>query len=409
MAGKATGEQLGEILIRKGLISAEQLDQAVQCQVIFGGRLGTNLLELGHLGEEELSKALGQKCRVPAVPRQELEEIPSRVIALVPPELARRCQAVPLRLVGHVLHTAMLDPADPAPLKVLASATGKAIGPAVALEVYLRWALDRYYGIKREARFINLERTLALSREMAAHPVPSGLSFGAPATLGARVPTPAPVKPLGPGDTFWAGSQNIPLLAVDPLLPDPQSITQMESAPKSLDDFWERVGRTSHPHHLLPMVFRQLEQARDRDAIAEIILDFGRRTLPRVALFFIKAGLVFGWEGRGERLSREQVSGIMIPLDRPSLFRTVVETAAVSLGPVPDSPFNRRFLAAIGNPASAVAVLIPVSLAERVVTILYGDMGWSNLPVPDLADLHAVLAEAQKAFSRLIVQSRAGS
>jgi hypothetical protein len=403
MPGKVQGERLGDLLIRKGLISAEQLDQAVQCQVIFGGRLGTNLLELGHLGEEELSEALGQKCRVPAVPREELEEIPSRVIALVPPELARRCQAVPLRLVGHVLHTAMLDPADPAPLKVLASATGKAIGPAVALEVYLRWALDRYYGIKREARFINLERTLALSREMAAQPVPSGLSFGA------RLTPAAQAKPLGPGDTFWAGSQNIPLFAVDPLLPDPQSITQMEGAPKSLDDFWERVGRTSHPHHLLPMVFRQLEQARDRDAIAEIILDFGQRILPRVALFFIKAGLVFGWDGRGERLSREQVSGIMIPLDRPSLFRTVVETAAVSLGPVPDSPFNRRFLAAIGNPRSAVAVLIPVSLAERVVTILYGDMGWSNLPVPDLTDLHAVLAEAQKAFSRLIVQSRAGS
>jgi len=395
MPGKEQGERLGEILIRKGTITAKQLDQAVQCQVIFGARLGTNLLELGHLTEEELNDVLGQKCQVPAVRREELEEIPPKVIELVSRELAQRYQAVPWRLAGQELQTAMLDPADSAAVKVLASATGKVIKPAVAIEVYLRWALDRYYAIKREARFINLERTLALTREQQA-------DRSAP-------PRATPVKPLGPGDTFWAGSQNIPLFAVDPLLPDPQSITQIEGAPKSLDDFWERVGRTSHPHHLLPKVFRQLQQAKDRDQVAGIILDFGQRILPRVALFFIKAGLVFGWDGRGERLSREQVSGIMLPLDRPSIFRTVVETGAVSLGPVPDTPFNRRFLFAIGNPLAAVAVLIPVALAERVVTILYGDMGWTNLPAPDLADLHAVLAEAQKAFERLIALSRAGS
>ena len=67
MAGKVTGERLGEILVRKGLIRAEQLDQAVQCQVIFGGRLGTNLLELGHVQEDELNEVLAQKCQVPAV------------------------------------------------------------------------------------------------------------------------------------------------------------------------------------------------------------------------------------------------------------------------------------------------------------------------------------------------------
>jgi hypothetical protein len=399
MAGKVLGERLGEILIRKGLISSDQLDQAVQCQVIFGGRLGTNLLELGHLREEDLSRELAQKCQAPAVRREELEDIPPKVIALVSRELAQRYQAVPLRLAGPQLHLAMLDPTDPAALKALASATGKAIKPAVALEAYLRRALDRYYAIKREARFINLEWTLALSRELAAQAPPAGAPGGAP----------PPVKPLGPGDTFWGGSRNIPLFAVDPLLPDPQSITQMEGAPKSLDDFWERVGRTSHPHLLLPKVFRQLQQAQDRDQIAEIILEFGQRILPRVALFFIKAGLVFGWDGRGERLTSGQVSGIMLPLDRPSIFRTVVETGAVSLGPVPDTPFNTRFLFAIANPRPAVAVLIPVTLAGRVVTILYGDMGWGDRPVPDLADLNAVMAEAQKAFSRLIALRKDGA
>jgi len=149
MAGKVPGERLGDVLIRKGLITSDQLDQAVQCQVIFGGRLGTNLLELGHLQEEQLSEALSQKCQVPAVPREELEEIPSRVIELISRELAGLYSAVPMRLVGQDLHTAMLDPLDPAAVQTLGSNTGKIIRPAIALEVYLRWALDRYYGIKR--------------------------------------------------------------------------------------------------------------------------------------------------------------------------------------------------------------------------------------------------------------------
>jgi len=396
MAGKAAGERLGDILIRKGLITPDQLDQAVQCQVIFGGRLGTNLLELGHLREAELNEILAQKCRVSAVRKEELEDVPPRVIQLVSREMAGRYLAVPVRLVGSNLYTAMLDPNDSAAVKLLASATGKAIQPGIALEVYLRWALDRYYGIKREARFINLERTLALRREIEADPA-------------RRAALRTPVKPLGPGDTFWAGSQTIPFFPMEPLLPDPQSITAMEGAPKSLADFWERVGRTSHPHHLLPRVFRQLQEAKSRDQIAQIILDLGQRVLPRVALFFIKEGMVFGWDARGERLGREHVSGIMIPLNRPSIFRTVVETGAFFLGPVPDAPFNRRFLSAMGNLKPPAILLIPIVLAGRVVSILYGDMGSSQEPLPDFADLQAALMEAQQAFQKLIVESKAGS
>lgn len=393
MAGKVSGERLGELLIRKGLLTREQMEQAVQCQVIFGGRLGTNLLELGHVGEAELNEALAQKCGVPAVRREELEDIPPPVIQLLSRESAERCQAVPVRLAGTNLYTAMLDPDDSALLNTLSTTTGKTIQPGVALEVYLRWALDRYYGIRREARFINLERTLTRRREIEADPA-------------RRADLQSAAKPLGPGDTFWAGSQTIPFFPMEPLLPDPQSITAMEGAPKSLEDFWERVGRTSHPHHLLPRVFRQLQAADSRDRIAQIILDFGERLLPRIALFFIKEGMVFGWDARGERLSRGQVSGIMIPLDRPSVFRTVVETGAFFLGPVPDTPFNRRLLSALGNFNPPAVLLLPMLLAERVVAILYGDMGPGAKPLPDFADLQAVLVEAQRAFQKLILASK---
>jgi hypothetical protein len=48
-------ERLGELLIKKGKLTQAQLDQAVQCQILFAGKLGTVLLELGYIGEKDLA------------------------------------------------------------------------------------------------------------------------------------------------------------------------------------------------------------------------------------------------------------------------------------------------------------------------------------------------------------------
>ncbi|HXX54112.1 MAG TPA: hypothetical protein VEI28_06030, partial [Thermodesulfovibrionales bacterium] len=59
--------KLGEALVEAGLITRQQLEAALQRQVQFGGRIGTNLVELQVLGEEELTKFLGRYFKIPAV------------------------------------------------------------------------------------------------------------------------------------------------------------------------------------------------------------------------------------------------------------------------------------------------------------------------------------------------------
>ena len=59
-------EKLGRILVAKGLITEEQLEEALKVQVIYGGRIGTNLVELGHLDLTTLANALAEQTRFPA-------------------------------------------------------------------------------------------------------------------------------------------------------------------------------------------------------------------------------------------------------------------------------------------------------------------------------------------------------
>jgi len=77
-------ERLGELLIKKGKITQHQLDQAVQCQILFSGKLGTVLLELGYIGEKELAEALSERYRVESVALEELKEIPPEVVKSIP-------------------------------------------------------------------------------------------------------------------------------------------------------------------------------------------------------------------------------------------------------------------------------------------------------------------------------------
>jgi hypothetical protein len=57
--------RLGELLLEEKLISREQLEEALETQVVHGGRLGTNLVELGFLKEVDLARVLGRLHNLP--------------------------------------------------------------------------------------------------------------------------------------------------------------------------------------------------------------------------------------------------------------------------------------------------------------------------------------------------------
>jgi len=161
--------KLGEILVNRGLVTSEQVEDALFSQRQFGGRLGTNLIEMGAITEEDLARCLSEQLNVPYVRSEALAAIPKEVIARLPRKLAEKYRIVPLRYQANEVHLCMADPQNFAKLDELRFALNGQLRPYVATEVSMNFALERYYGIRREVRLRDLSGGV---RELAT-PSPS--------------------------------------------------------------------------------------------------------------------------------------------------------------------------------------------------------------------------------------------
>lgn len=158
--------KLGEALVKEGLITKKQLDEALQRQVMFGGRIGTNLVELRILGEDELTKFLSKYFRIPPVSPEMITSIDEEVIGSISGEIVDKYKILPFRKDRNRLHTAMLNPKDIREIDELRFITGFDIIPYVITEVRLLYAIEKYYGIKKALRYISLADRLEPEAEV---------------------------------------------------------------------------------------------------------------------------------------------------------------------------------------------------------------------------------------------------
>lgn len=149
--------KLGEALIKEALITRPQLEQALKRQVQFGGRIGTNIVELRFLEEDELLQFLSRYFRLPAIPPENMNSVPEDVINAVSRELVDKYKILPFRKERNRMHTALLNPKDVKEINDLCFVTGFDIIPYVITELRMVYALEKYYGIKRDIRYVSLQ------------------------------------------------------------------------------------------------------------------------------------------------------------------------------------------------------------------------------------------------------------
>ena len=137
--------RLGELLVRGGLISEEQLQEALVSQREHGGRLGTNLISLGHIKDHTLVDFLSQHFGVPSVDLGQIE-IDERVIQIIPADVARKYTILPVSKAGAKVTIAMIDPTNVFAMDDIKFMTGYDVEPVVSSEPSLRAAIDKYYG-----------------------------------------------------------------------------------------------------------------------------------------------------------------------------------------------------------------------------------------------------------------------
>src|SRR5215210_7917991 len=124
-------ERIGELLVREGLISTEQLTKALQEARASQTRVGYQLVKLGFVQETELTKMLARQYRMPAVDLTRFEVDP-KIIRLVPAEMATKSVVLPLKREGRTLTVAMDDPTDLGLLEDLKFITRFDLFPVIA-------------------------------------------------------------------------------------------------------------------------------------------------------------------------------------------------------------------------------------------------------------------------------------
>ena len=138
-------QRLGDLLVKEKIITPEQLEQATKVQKEQNCRLGSALVKLGFLTDEDVTNFLSRQYGVPAINLSYFEIDPA-VVKLIPFETAKRYQILPLSRVGASLTIAMVDPTNVFAMDDIKFMTGFNIEPVVASESSILAGIEKAYG-----------------------------------------------------------------------------------------------------------------------------------------------------------------------------------------------------------------------------------------------------------------------
>jgi Type II secretion system (T2SS), protein E, N-terminal domain len=394
--------RIGETLIRAGHLAQEGLEEALDWQVLYGGRLGTNLLELKLVEEEHLARALGKQmsCDFAWGELQAGHD----VVPLLSKHVADRDEMVPwktekrrLKVLCTEIHLEKMDE--------LAHKIGRSCVPVIAPEFRVFQLLRANYGAIRQMRALDFgvvptherRRKKEMAAPQAAGPelidesafqdiynrVVQGGSAAAEPRRGVRavsesleaLPEDA-ILGAPAGDESWPPPPAIVAPSGEPAWPPPS----WEDAPPAPD---------AKPDDA-PLEFKQalklLEGVSDRKAIAHIVLRASLSKAKRALLLQVQGEVALGWDALGEGLE-QAAQTVAIPLSAPSAFQLVVKTRSHFLGPLKKTPVNVRFLAQLGKRVPLSSLIVPILYRGRVSYLLYLDNGHKQQAPTDVGEM----------------------
>ncbi len=136
--------KIGQLLVNGNIITEEQLGKALDLQKKEGGRVGSNLIKLGFLTEEQLVEFLSKQYGVPSIDLNP-EETDTSIIKFIPYDVAQKYQIFPVSKNGATLTLAMTDPSNVFAIDDVKFMTGYEVQPVVASDSAIKEAISRHY------------------------------------------------------------------------------------------------------------------------------------------------------------------------------------------------------------------------------------------------------------------------
>lgn len=374
--------RLGQMLMRRGLLARPQLVKALSNQMVYGARIGTNLVELEFVSIDDVSEALGDQLGVAPASDALLAGLDERSVrTLLPPDLARDYQAIPLRLTPEGVLVAMIDP-TPRRVAELANQLGRPVHARVAPELRVLYLLERYYGFERPTRFLRLpdgnERDQGRRRYLAPIVTPS--ARGAP----------LPAKPVSQTSTYRAATTR----AAEGLLGAPQLLQHAPLTPGA----WRQATATGGP---LGDLFEALAGAQTGAHLAGLLVQPLCEAASLGVLFWVRGDMAVGCCARGASATFARLQQLVLPLEQPSLLHWSRQLKTVVRAKAEADPLQRTIAEFLGTAPAREVCVAPVVLGDRVVNLIVTHA--QNTPFHERAvrDYARLSSAATAAYARL--------
>lgn len=375
--------RLGEMLIKSNIITEDQLNEALKAQVMFGGRLGTNLIELKFVDEKTLADALSKKLGVPAATSDDLASIPESTIEVLSKNVVEKYKVVPISVDKTKLTIATADPSNLNDFDELRFITSKAIKTVIAPEVDLMLAMERYYDIPRDVRYIHMAEKSKGKGEDPESLIPEMSDF---------IEFKDDVIPeIDKDDVILEVGEDDIVDEVEDKSPKSKSQFALEEAIKefSIDE-----------------LYTKLADSKNRDEMSECITDYLGPQFKKTLFVIMKNETAIGWTGTSDHEHIPNISQLVVTLKDPSVFSIVVEEKQHYLGPLLNTPGNLKISEALGSkkPSSQVLV-VPIIMKEKVVCALYLEEGQLALK-DEVARIQMLAQKISIAFEMLVLRNK---
>lgn len=370
--------KLGELLLREKLITPEQLDEALKCQTVFGIKLGSSLIELGFITDEQLCRFLSRKLSVPAASARAISSITPEVLALVPAELAGKYRVVPIKIDGKKLALAMADPTDFKAIDEVAFVTGCIIHPHIVPDVRITSALSKYYQIRGDIRYIRIEGELANTRRNAP------VAATAKKTEKIRIPT--------FNDSGELLNIEIPL-----------EFEGFANLPDHGEEYVAEIDGVER--YSVDRISLEFASAKNRDQIANVFIKYLGQEFSVGALFIIRNNMAVGWRGIAAEQRIEELEQMTILLSKPSVMRDVLETRQFAMGSLIQTPENTQLLKALKVGSGTPLLVLPIVMLKKVVAVVVVSADMDALGIR-LQELQKIVYKASLAFEMLILKNK---
>jgi hypothetical protein len=393
----------GRYLLERGVLGRAQLEDATQVMVVFGGRLGTILVESGLLGVEEVEVHLARHLGVPSAPPDRLLRPDPAALRQVGRDLARRYEMLPMWIEKRRLHVAMLDPANPDRVDAVGFAVGLSVVPYTIAERRLVQLLEDHYGIRPDARF-----TDANILELAGHvrsrqhadddrwewaaPMPAAAGIGHEEDELADWRDAHGLRPLAEGEELSNEAEFTALHATHSRGPTGSAA----AAPAASND----PARSATERAALEA---DLAMTGDRDSVVPTALRIAASYARVAAVFAVRDGMIQGvLAARGS--ASDPIDGLYVPAAEPSMLSTAARGGVFHGAPAREG-IDAIVARLVGGGEPREAAIVPVAIRGKIMQILYVDNGPDPLPPSSLSALGSLCDGMSSTYGRLIDES----